>query len=100
MTLGGRRNRRTPGHRHVRSVIARDAVSLARIVLIVGLSSSCVDLEEARERARPEEHTLRISATGLGWEHAGSVSPSRGGEDSVVAAAEAALRGGRPWRAL
>ena len=99
VTVGGPRSRRTRGRGHVRPVIGRAAVRVALIVLMVGLSSSCVDLEEALERASPEEHTLRIDVTGLGWPHAVAVSSSRGGEDSVVAAAEASLRAGRPWRA-
>ncbi|HEX5072103.1 MAG TPA: transglycosylase SLT domain-containing protein [Gemmatimonadaceae bacterium] len=81
----------------VRPSLWQSAVARTRTALLFALSAACFDPNDARER--PSQHPVRAGVIDLRWAPHVGLSRPAGGEDSVVAAAEASLRGGRPWRA-
>ena len=87
-----------PGRCHVRCGLRVSAARVPGIALLLVISASCFDLD-AREQPTPIRRALGAGVGNLGWpHHGGRLTPHRG-EDSVVVAAEASLRDGRPWRA-
>ena len=91
--------RNVRGRCHVRHARWGSAARGTGIALLLVLSASCFDPDDAREQSRPTRRNLRAGVIDLSWPHRVGPSTPRSGEDSVVVAAEASLRAGRPWRA-
>ena len=98
-TVGPPAYRRSGGGRDVRLVRWRSVVRTTRLALLIALAAACFGPDEARGQSRPVQPVLRAGVIGLGWPPYVAPSMLRGDEDSLVAAAEASIRAGRPWRA-
>ena len=85
--------------RHVRRALGRRRARATLIALLLVVSASCFALDDARDQSEPIRRVLRSGGIHPGWNLLAGRPTPRSGEDSLVAAAEASLRAGRPWRA-